>query len=255
MTDSGLSSIILTKVKDIEKGETKMIYGYCRISRRTMNIERQERNIKAEYPEAVIIKEAYTGRSMMRPAWQKLYNKVESGSTIVFDSVSRMSRTAEEGFKAYEELYNRGVNLVFLKEPHINTDVYKMALSNTIGLTGGNVDFILEGVNKYLMELAKEQVKISFNQAEKEVSDLRLRTVEGLETARLNGKQIGGVKGSTYKVKKKDKAKEIIKKHSNMFGGKLNDIECMKIAGVSNATFYKYRKEIEAEIESGMNDE
>lgn len=232
-----------------------MIYGYCRISRRTMNIERQVRNIKAEYPEAVIIKEAYTGRSMARPAWQKLYNKVESGSTIVFDSVSRMSRTAEEGFKAYEDLFNRGVNLVFLKEPHINTAVYKNAINNTVKLTGGNVDYILEGVNRYLMELAKEQVKISFNQAQKEVDDLRQRTVEGLETARINGKQIGGVKGSTYKVKKKDKAKEIIKKHSNIFGGELNDLQCMKLAGVSNATFYKYRKELEDELESGANNE
>lgn len=232
-----------------------MIYGYCRISRRTMNIERQVRNIKAEYPEAVIIKEAYTGRSMARPAWQKLYNKVESGSTIVFDSVSRMSRTAEEGFKAYEDLFNRGVNLVFLKEPHINTAVYKNAINNTVKLTGGNVDYILEGVNRYLMELAKEQVKISFNQAQKEVDDLRQRTVEGLETARINGKQIGGVKGSTYKVKKKDKAKEIIKKHSNIFGGELNDLQCMKLAGVSNATFYKYRKELEDELESGANND
>lgn len=220
-----------------------------------MNIERQVRNIKAEYPEAVIIKEAYTGRSMARPAWQKLYNKVESGSTIVFDSVSRMSRTAEEGFKAYEDLFNRGVNLVFLKEPHINTAVYKNAINNTVKLTGGNVDYILEGVNRYLMELAKEQVKISFNQAQKEVDDLRQRTVEGLETARINGKQIGGVKGSTYKVKKKDKAKEIIKKHSNIFGGELNDLQCMKLAGVSNATFYKYRKELEDELESGANNE
>lgn len=232
-----------------------MIYGYCRISRRTMNIERQVRNIKAEYPEAVIIKEAYTGRSMMRPAWQKLYNKVGTNDTIIFDSVSRMSRTAEEGFKAYEDLFNRGVNLVFLKEPHINTAVYKNAINNTVKLTGGNVDYILEGVNRYLMELAKEQVKISFNQAQKEVDDLRQRTVEGLETARINGKQIGGVKGSTYKVKKKDKAKEIIKKHSNIFGGELNDLQCMKLAGVSNATFYKYRKELEDELESGANND
>lgn len=232
-----------------------MIYGYCRISRRTMNIERQVRNIKAEYPEAVIIKEAYTGRSMMRPAWQKLYNKVGADDTIVFDSVSRMSRTAEEGFKAYEDLFTRGVNLVFLKEPHINTAVYKNAINNTVKLTGGNVDYILEGVNRYLMELAKEQVKISFNQAQKEVDDLRQRTVEGLETARINGKQIGGVKGSTYKVKKKDKAKEIIKKHSNIFGGELNDLQCMKLAGVSNATFYKYRKELEDELESGANND
>ena len=35
-----------------------------------------------------------------------------------------MSRNADDGFKLYEQLYNKGVNLVFLKEPHINTETY-----------------------------------------------------------------------------------------------------------------------------------
>lgn len=40
------------------------VYGYCRISRKTMNIERQERNILAVYPAAHIVKEAYTGTKL-----------------------------------------------------------------------------------------------------------------------------------------------------------------------------------------------
>ena len=63
-------------------------------------------------------------------------------------------------------------------------------------MTGTNVDFILEGVNKYLMSLAKEQIRLAFEQSEKEVQDLHQRTKEGIETARLNGKQIGQKQGS-----------------------------------------------------------
>ena len=37
------------------------VYGYARISTNKQNIERQIRNIKAAFPEAVIVKEAYTG--------------------------------------------------------------------------------------------------------------------------------------------------------------------------------------------------
>ena len=37
------------------------VYGYCRISRKTQNIERQVRNIEAAYPNAHIVKEAFTG--------------------------------------------------------------------------------------------------------------------------------------------------------------------------------------------------
>ena len=65
----------------------------------------------------------------------------------VFDSLSRMSGDAKEGFAAYEELYQKGVNLVYLKEPHINTETYKKALENNIQLTGSNVDYILEAVS------------------------------------------------------------------------------------------------------------
>lgn len=223
------------------------MYGYCRISQRKQSIDRQIRNIKAEYPEAVIIEEAYTGTTIDRKQWNSLYKKVKAGDTIIFDSVSRMSRNAEEGFTAYEELYNRGVNLVFLKEAHINTATYKQALESNIKLTGGSVDYILEGVNKYLMALAKEQIRLAFVQAEKEVADLHQRTKEGMETARLNGKQIGLKEGTKLTTKKSVKAKEVIMKHSRDFNGTLADEDVITLAGLSRNTYYKYKKELKAE--------
>lgn len=197
--------------------ETK-IYGYCRISTAKQSIERQIRNIKSAYPKAVIIEEVYTRtRIKERKEWQKLYKKVGAGDTIVFDSVSRMSGNVEDGWAAYEELYNRGVSLVFLKEPHINTDTYKKALQNNVELTGDKIDYILKGVNEYLMALAKEQIRLAFEQSEKEVEDLHQRTKEGIETARLNGKQIGRQKGDKLITKKSLAAKEVIRKHSKDF--------------------------------------
>ena len=220
-------------------------YGYARISTSRQNIERQIRNIKAEYPNAIIVKETYTGTKFQgRKELEKLLGKIQLGDTIVFDSVSRMSRNAEEGFLLYEELFGKGVELVFLKEPHINTDTYKKAMTNQLTLTGDKVDFILEGINRYLMELAKEQIRLAFEQSEKEVEDLHQRTREGIETARLNGKQIGQPVGATYETKKAKEAKEIILKHNKDFGGSLNDIETMKQAGVSRKSFYKYKKEL-----------
>ena len=88
-------------------------------------------------------------------------------NTVVFDSVSRMSRNAEDGFTLYEDLYHKGIRLVFLKEHHIDTETYKKALSGSIAMTGTNVDFILKGINEYLMALAKEQIKLAFEQSEK----------------------------------------------------------------------------------------
>ena len=55
------------------------IYGYCRISTAKQSIDRQIRNIKAEYPTAHIVQEAYTGTSIFRPEWLKLYRILKSG--------------------------------------------------------------------------------------------------------------------------------------------------------------------------------
>ena len=226
-----------------------MYYGYCRISTKSQSIERQIRNIKEVYPTVTIVQEVYTGTNIYnRKELNKLLKVVKTGDTIVFDSVSRMSRNAEEGFKLYEQLYNIGINLVFLKEPHINTDTYKQALTNNVPLTGTNVDFILEGINKYLMALAKEQIKLAFGQAEKEVKDLQQRTKEGINTARLNGKQIGHVKGSKLPTKKSISAKEQIQKYSKDFNGTLNDTDTMKLVGISRVTYYKYKKELKKEL-------
>lgn len=225
------------------------IYGYTRISRAKQSIDRQIRNIKAAYPTATIMEEVFTRTSLNRKEWQKLFNKVKAGDTIIFDSVSRMSGNAEEGFNAYQELYNRGVELVFLKEPHINTATYKKALENNVELTGTSVDYILEGVNKYLMALAKEQIILAFEQSEKEVTDLHQRTKEGIETARLNGKQIGQPKGTKLTTKKSLAAKEVIVKHSKDFNGTLSDDDCMKLAGISRNSYYKYKKELKEAAE------
>ena len=222
----------------------QMIYGYVRISRKVQNIERQIRNILASYPDAVIVQEAYTGTTLHRPEWSKLYPKLSDGDIIVFDSISRMSRNADEGVRVYEELFRSGVEIVFLKEPHINSSVYKKAAEQSIPMTGTSVDIILEAINRYLLILAQEQIHIAFQQAQKEVDDLHQRTREGMMTAKLNGKQIGRKQGSKVETKKSKSAKAIIQKHSKSFGGTLNDPECQKLAGISRNSFYKYKREL-----------
>ena len=220
------------------------IYGYARISTPKQSMDRQIRNIKAAYPKAIILQDEFTGTKLSRPNFDKLLKSVVEGDMIVFDSVSRMSRNAADGFAVYQELYNRGVELVFLKEPQINTQTYKKAVASSVKLTGTAVDYILEGINKYLMELAKEQIRIAFEQAEKEVTDLHQRTKEGIITARLNGKQIGQQKGAKLTTKKSIAAKEIIRTHLIDFGGSLNNAECQRLAGVSRNSFYKYKQEL-----------
>jgi DNA invertase Pin-like site-specific DNA recombinase len=222
-------------------------YGYCRISTHKQSIERQIRNIRSHYPKSIIYQEIYTGTTTDgRKKWEQLQKIVKPNDIIIFDSVSRMSRNATEGFNTYQKLYEMEIELVFLKEPHINTSVYKKALNNHIALTGTKTDIILKAINEYLMELAKEQIIIAFEQAEKEVIDLHQRTREGIETARLNGKQIGQREGTKLTKKKSLSAKADILKYSKDFNGTLNDIECMRMIGIARNTYYKYKRELQA---------
>lgn len=229
------------------------VFGYCRISTPSQNIERQVRNIAAAYPTAHIIREIYTGTACQgRKELDKLLHAVQPGDTIVFDSVSRMSRSADEGCALYRELYNRGVNLCFLKEPHINTDTYRQALQRQPGAmpqTGSDatdrfVCGIMDALNRYTADLAAEQIRLAFAQAQKEVDDLHQRTREGLMTARLNGRQIGQQPGRKLNIKKSAPCKEQIKKYSRDFGGTLTDAECIKLIGIARNTYYKYKREL-----------
>lgn len=88
------------------------------------------------------------------------------------------------------------------------------------------------------------QIQLAFEQAEKEVADLHQRTREGIQTARLHGKQIGQLPGKKLVTKKSVKSKQLVQKYSRDFGGSLGDAECIKLIGISKGSYYKYKKEL-----------
>lgn len=233
-----------------------VLYGYCRISTSKQSIERQERNILRIYPDAVIIKEIYTGTSFDRPKWNWLMKVIKEDDAIVFDEVSRMGRNAAEGYEIYKELFEKGINLIYLKESHINTESYRESLKNVIDMEirSGDpdadelVNAIVKAVKRFALSKVEKDIYKAFDQAEKEVDYLHRRTQEGIEMARLNGKKIGINKGTKLVTKKSVEAKRAIRKYNKAFGGPLNNIETIRQVGISETSFYKYRKEIIEEI-------
>lgn len=240
------------------------IYGYCRISTSKQNIERQVYNINRAYPTADIRQEIYTGTTINRKELDKILKNVKAGDTIVFDSVSRMSRNAKEGFELYIQLYNKGVELVFLKESAINTNNYRAILNGNkldISVSTGDeatdefIDDLMSCVSKYITRLAQKQIIASFEQAQKEVDDLHERTAEGIREAKRKGKTIGREKGRKYTSKKSVKVKELILKHCKTFGnGNLNDIDTLALINgnikCSRVSYYKFKNELKEEYEN-----
>ena len=66
--------------------------------------------------------------------------------------------------------------------------------------------------------------------------------------AKKNGVKIGLTKGTTLTTKKSLHCKAIIQKHSKDFGGSLEDTDVIKLCGCSRNSYYKYKREIRAQI-------
>ena len=160
-----------------------------------------------------------------------------------------MSRNAEEGSNLYQEWFSKGVNLVFLKEPYINTDVFRAACQRRIDVSVNTgsipidkfVNDNLNLINELLMNLAAEQIRIAFAQAQAEVDHLHVRTAEGMKKAGATGTIKDGNPGKIskartgkkYETKKAREVKKIILKHNKGFGGTLSNEETWKLV-VSN---------------------
>ncbi len=213
---------------------------------------------------------------------EKLIRYVKAGDTIVFDSVSRMSSSADEGLRLYEELYNQGVNLVFLKEPHMNTATYRKTLQEkqiSLTLYGGDeaadklMKSIFDAINDYVMSLAKKQIQLAFIQSQEEIEDLHQRAREGMETEHREGKQLGQKQGNRLHIRggrnssKKSSVQQLILKYSKVFNGTNSDKEVVAIINaspdpddkskklhVSMVTYYKYKNELRETLSNAGQD-
>ena len=73
-----------------------------------------------------------------------------------------MSRNAIEGTQTYFELYNRGVQLIFLNERYIDTAIYAESRNDKLQLYGTEEDEIFKGLNNYFRKMAEKQIRIAF---------------------------------------------------------------------------------------------
>lgn len=233
-------------------------YGYARISKPKQSLQLQIDAIKKMAADAVIFSEAYTGSTNDRPEWKKLLKKVEKGDTIIFYMVSRMSRSAEEGTKDYFDLYNKGINLIFIKDRHIDTESYKQSFEKA----GFSVDFdndgsaesnlitkILDALKEFMQAKVNDDIKKAFEEAEKELKNNHKRTSDGMKASGA-GKKIAEARlGNRYETKKSKEMKGKIRKMAKCYDGTMTDKEVMETLKLARNTYYKYKREIDADMQ------
>lgn len=241
------------------------LYGYARVSTQTQRLDRQIRSIEeyaGERKIEKIYKEKFTGTKLDRPEFKRLLKVAKAGDTIIFDSVSRMSRTADEGYQLYMQLLNNGIELVFINEPHISTAYYKNMQAKKISIANSGkasvdklINTVLEAITEFQNDETREKIKVSFEQSQKEVDDLHTRIAAGIKATKANNeslpesqrKQIGRIRGQKVETKKARDAKAKIRKMSKDFDGNMSDREILELLAISRNTYYKYKRQLQLE--------
>lgn len=95
-----------------------MIYGYARVSTaaqcRDGNSLEEQVSALQSYGCQAIVEEAFSGKTMERPKFQKLLEVLHSGDTLVVCKLDRFARTAIEGVQTVRALFERGVRVHIL---------------------------------------------------------------------------------------------------------------------------------------------
>ena len=198
----------------------KKRFGYVRISSKDQNEARQIKNMfDAGINGRDIYIDKQSGKNFDRPQYQALKDpsRLREGDTIVFDSITRMGRNMDETLKEYRWFVENGINLEFIKEPMINTNIE-------------TDDVILKAIQQAVLVILT-----AF--AEKERSDIRVRQAEGIEAAKRKGTKFGRPS--------KTLPKEWGELYLQWKNGQIKAVEFMDCIGMKKSTFYKKVNEYE----------
>ncbi len=146
-------------------------YAYCRVSSKDQNLDRQIEAMKrVGISEKHIVSEKESGKDMFRPAWLMLKSRLKSGDTLTIKSIDRLGRNYDEILSTWRSLSDRGVGIVVLDMPMLNTATDR-------DLTGRLISDIVLQLLSYVAQTERE-----FN---------RQRQAEGIEAAKKRGVHFG----------------------------------------------------------------
>lgn len=205
---------------------TVMTFGYVRVSTKEQNEARQlddmqALGIKGRY---LYIDKA-SGKDTNRPQYQALKANVRAGDTVVFESITRLSRNMTDVKKEYEWFVENGVLLRFINEPMLDTKTDKQGV-----IERAMTDIILTLLAAF---------------AEKEREEIKRRQREGIESAKKRGKHLGRPKRS-FATMSSDERQTFIFEYNAWKTGKQTAVQTFERLEIPKATFYKIVKEYES---------
>ena len=93
------------------------VFGYARVSTDEQNADMQVDALKnAGVPSENIFIDHYTGKTMDRPEWQRLYDQLRDGDTLVIWKLDRLGRSTVNLLMILDELQKKNVGFRSLTE-------------------------------------------------------------------------------------------------------------------------------------------
>ena len=221
-------------------------FAYCSSGCTRPQFEKQISNINQKYPNAIIIKELYSQTLTDRTELKKLIAQLEQDDTLIVNSMDRLSRDPEELLSYYKELTARGVKLIFINQPFMNTDIYTTSYHQMAAqLSESDSQIYADG----LYGLLKAQIAVILDKSWEDLQEHRSQMKVSYDLARQEEKKNGHLTGKRYESRKSFMIKELIRQYHQQFDGTMNDIQTMEqirneMGTISRNTYYKYKKEL-----------
>ncbi len=214
----------MTNYFNYQRISTKEERGLQKFNRQSAALNKYAAENNIEY--VLEVKEDESGKSFEnRKNWQKLEKLLTPGSVVVFKDISRFSREAENGYKKYMELLEKGIDLIFIDNPTVSTPYIKQMLNiakeqNLVAKTS------LESTIKLLLIVELDRV-------EQERLTLVKRIKDGQKASE---KKSGRPNGSIYKLNEEleNDIKEFLSNRS------IKQIDLMEKYNISRNTLKKY---------------
>ena len=196
--------------------------GYCRVSTREQNLDRQ---ISAMVKEGVDEKDIYadhmSGKDFARPQYKKMLRKLKEGDLLVIKSIDRLGRNYTEILEQWR---------VITKVKRANIQVLDMLLLNTAieqeNLTGVFISDLVLQILAYV--------------AETERAFIKQRQAEGIAMAKKRGVKLGRSRIDT--------PRGFAKYYKLWKAGNISIKTAAETLGMSETTFYRRCKEKDKKV-------
>ena len=200
------------------------VFNYIRVSTKEQNEEREvvamnEFNQANGFENAIQMIEKSSGTNTDRPQLQLLLKVVGEGDLVVIKSIDRLSRNYNECKNLWQQITNKGADIVVLDMPLLDTRNHKDLLGSFVS------DLIL-------------QVLAYVGQQETEFR--KQRQAEGIAIAKANGKHLGRPKA--------DFPNNWVFEYEMWKSNNQTATQTFNNLGLTKTTFYKLVKQYEESL-------